>query len=128
MLETILINKQRRNYIAGFNLLNHNYATVDIYANGSSCIAYTFNIVAIDKTNFNEIQTLIYSDSLKDAIKRTEKIIELTPDFNYCYDDVLSKKGHWYKKRRKELNDNREYKQIYLDLLIILNSLNYETT
>lgn len=122
-LETVLINKKRRNYIAGFTLLNDKFATVDIYANGGNCVVYTFNIVALDKFDCNEIQTLVFSDNLRDAIKRTEKIIELTPDFDHTYDDVLSKKGTWYKKKRKEKNNNKEYKQMYMDLLSVLKTL-----
>lgn len=122
-LETVLINKQRRNYIAGFYLLNDKYATVNLYSNGGTCISYTFNIVALDKLDCSEIQTLIFSDNLEDAIKRTEKIIRLTPDFDYTYDDVLNKKGSWYKKRRKEKNNNKDYKQMYIDLLNVLKTL-----
>lgn len=121
-LKTVLTNESRHNNICTFEMLNDDYAILCLNSiNGTS--HYTYNIASLVPNEDARAEVMIYADNLKEAIKKTENVIKYTEDFDYSYDDILSKNGTWYKKRRKEKNDNREYKQRYIKLLEFLKTL-----
>ena len=122
LLKTILTNKVRRNYIAYFKMLSDDYAILCL-KDIDGTTYWTYNIVSLCPKQDNEVIIMTYANNLNEAIKKVETILKNTPDFDYSYDDVLSKKGNWYKKRRKEKNDNREYKGRYKKLLKFLKTL-----
>ncbi len=122
LLKTILINKVRRNYIASFEMLSDDYAILCL-KDINNAIYWTYNIVSLCPKQDNEVRIMVYANNLNEAIKKAETVVKNTPDFDYSYDDILSKNGKWYKKRRKEKNDNREYKERYKKLVEFLQNL-----
>ena len=121
-LETILINKQRNNFIAGFQMLNSDYAIIQYNTVTGGCY-WSYDIIAKESDNSYELCTMVHANNVNQAIAKVQFIISSTDDFSYVYDDVLSKSGSWYKKRRKEKTDNRQYKEKYTKLLNFLKTL-----
>ena len=70
-LKTILVNCQRRNEIASFELLDDNYAILMLNTGGGGA-SWTYNIVGItDCGNYSEV--LVYANNLKKQYKESKK-------------------------------------------------------